>query len=129
MRNYLIKTFRTLTLLLTIVMGSTFILLNAQGFSPQTQARLQQVLDSFQNNPANPYIGGMSAAVKIDGLASWQGATGYAVGNVDGNNNLLPGGTAFTTSTLSRMYSVTKSFTAPLVLELAKEGVFNLNDP
>jgi len=129
MRNYLIKTFRTLTLLLTIVMGSTFILLNAQGFSPQTQTRLQHVLDSFQNNPANPYIGGMSAAVKIDGLASWQGATGYAVGNVDGNNNLLPGGTAFTTSTLSRMYSVTKSFTAPLVLELAKEGVFNLNDP
>src|SRR5436189_1930236 len=129
MCNYLNKTSRILTLLLTIVMGSSFILLNAQGFSPQTQNQLQHVLDSFQNNPANPYIGGMSAAVKVDGLASWQGATGYAARNVDGNNNLLPGGTAFTTSTLSRMYSVTKSFTAPLVLELVKEAVFSLDDP
>ena len=103
-------------------------LLNGQGFSSQTRAKLQHVLDSFQNNPANPYVGGMSAAVNVDGLAYWQGTTGYAARNVDGNNNLLPGGTAFTTSTLSRMYSVTKSFTAPLVLELAKEGVFSLDD-
>jgi len=71
----------------------------------------------------------MTAAVKVDGLASWQGATGYAARNVDENNNLLPGGTAFTTSTLSRMYSATKSFTAPLVLELVKDGAFSLEDP
>jgi D-alanyl-D-alanine carboxypeptidase len=101
----------------------------AQGFSPQTAARLQHVIDSFQNNPANPYVGGMSAAIKVDGLAFWQGAAGHAARNVDGNNNLLPGGTSFETSTLSRMYSVTKTFTAALVLELAKEGVFSLQDP
>ena len=101
----------------------------SQGFSPQTTGRLQHVIDSFQNNPANPYIGGMSAAIKVDGLAFWQGATGYAARNVDGNNDLLPGGTSFETSTLSRMYSVTKTFTAALVLELAKEGVFSLQDP
>lgn len=129
MCNYFNKVVRTFTLLLTIILSCSFILLNAQGFSPQTQAKLQHVLDSFQNNPANPYVGGMSAAVNVDGLASWQGAIGYAARNVDGNNNLLPGGTAFTTSTLSRMYSITKSFTAPLVMELAKEGIFSLDDP
>ena len=101
----------------------------SQGFSPQTTDRLQHVIDSFQNNPANPYVGGMSAAIKVDGLAFWQGATGHAARNVDGNNNLLPGGTTFETSTLSRMYSVTKTFTAALVLELAKGGVFSLQDP
>ena len=129
MSNYLKKMAKTLTFILIIILHWSFISLNAQGFSPQTQAKLQHVIDSFQNNPANPYIGGMSAAVKVDGLASWQGATGYAARNIDGNNNLLSGGTAFTTSTLSRMYSVTKSFTAPLVLELAKEGAFSLDDP
>ncbi|HJS54030.1 MAG TPA: serine hydrolase domain-containing protein, partial [Chitinophagaceae bacterium] len=101
----------------------------SQGFSSQTTDRLQHVIDSFQNNPANPYVGGMSAAIKVDGLAFWQGATGHAARNVDADNNLLPGGTTFETSTLSRMYSVTKTFTAALVLELVKEGVFSLEDP
>jgi|GEM_PF-1943116 len=99
----------------------------SQGFSSQTTARLQYVIDSFQNNPANPYIGGMSAAIKVDGLAFWQGASGHAARNVDGNNNLLPGGTPFETSTLSRMYSVTKTFTASLTLELAKANAFSLD--
>ena len=101
----------------------------SQGFSSQTTTRLQHVIDSFQNNPANPYVGGMSAAIKVDGLAFWQGATGHSARNVDADNNLLPGGTNFETATLSRMYSVTKTFTAALVLELAKEGVFSLQDP
>lgn len=101
----------------------------AQEFSSATIARFQHVIDSFQTNPANPYIGGLSAAVSVDGLASWNGATGYAARNVDCQNNLLPGGTPFTTATLSRMYSVTKTFTAALVLELAKKGVFSLEDP
>ena len=129
MCNYFKKIARPLTIILAIILYGSFVPLNAQGFSSRTQAKLQDVLDSFQYNPANPYIGGITAAIKVDGLASWQGATGYAARNVDGNNNLLPGGTAFTTSTLSRMYSVTKSFTAPLVLELVKEDAFSLEDP
>lgn len=112
-------------ILSTLAILSSF----AQGFSPATITRLQFVIDSFQNDAANPYVGGLSAAIKVDGLAFWQGATGFAARNVDGQNNLLPGGTPFTTSALSRMYSVTKTFTAPLVLELAKEGVFTLEDP
>ncbi|TMI94205.1 MAG: T9SS type A sorting domain-containing protein [Bacteroidetes bacterium] len=114
---------------LLVVIASLSSQSGAQGFSSQTQSRLQHVIDSFQSNPANPYVGGMSAAIKVDGLAFWEGSTGFAARNVDGNNNLLPGGTPFLTSTLSRMYSVTKSFTAPLVLELANEKVFSLDDP
>ena len=116
-------------LFLGFLVAGTFILSKAQGFSPETQNKLLQVLKNFQNDPAHPFVGGMWAAIKVDGLALWQGAVGHAARNVDARNNLLPGGTSFTTSTLSRSYSVTKTFTAPLVLELAKEGKFNLNDP
>ena len=128
MKNYVYK-FLVNAALLFFAWSITFLSSSAQGFSPQTVARLQHVLDSVQNDQANPVIGGLSAAIKVDGLAMWQGAVGYAARNVDGQNNLLPGGTVFTTSTLSRIYSVTKTFTAPLVLELAEEGVLNLNDP
>ena len=101
---------------------------NGQGFSGSVQRRLQSVIDSFQNNPVNPFIGGMSAEIKVDGLADWEGATGYAARNVDENNNVIAGGIPFTVSTLSRIYSITKTFTSPLVLELANEGVFQLDD-
>ncbi|HET9824239.1 MAG TPA: serine hydrolase [Chitinophagaceae bacterium] len=128
MKVHIYKFFKTAALLVflsTIVLISSF----AQGFSPQTISRLQHVLDSFQNNSAIEFVGGMSAAIKVDSLAMWQGVAGYSARNVDGENNLLPGGTLFTTSTLSRIFSITKSFTAPLVLELAKEGAFKLDDP
>jgi CubicO group peptidase (beta-lactamase class C family) len=102
---------------------------SAQGFSAEAEKKLQQVLTSFQTNTDNPVVGGISAAIVVDGLATWKGATGHAARNVDGNNNLLPGGTPFTTSTPSRAYSVTKTFTAALLLELVKEGAVNLSDP
>lgn len=113
-----------LLVLLLILSGIQY--LRSQGFSSETQSRLQQVLQNFQNDPA--FVGGISAAIKVDGLASWKGAAGYAARNTDAQNNLLPGGTVFTTNTLSRIYSVTKTFTAALTLELAREGRFNLND-
>ncbi len=102
---------------------------NAQGFSAETQKKLQHAIKNFQNDPTHPFVGGISAAIKVDGLAFWQGTTGYAARNIDAQNNLLPGGTVFTTETLSRIYSVTKTFTAALVLELAKEGTFGLDNP
>jgi D-alanyl-D-alanine carboxypeptidase len=116
-------------LLSALILTASCPLSYGQGFSPQTEARLQQVLQQFQNNPANPYVGGVAAAIKVDGLAFWEGATGYAARNVDAQNNLLPGGTTFTTGTISQIYSVTKTFTAALVLELAKEGMLELDDP
>src|SRR3982751_3244006 len=118
-----------------ILCGIAFILLGAsqpvlsQGFSPETRNNLMQVLQHFQNDPAHPFVGGITAAIKIDDLAEWQGASGFASRNIDASNNLLSGGTPFSTSTLSRAYSVTKSFTAALVLELAKEGIFSLDNP
>jgi len=122
--TFLTKKHLCLSLLL-VLSGIQY--LRSQGFSSETQARLQQVLQDFQNDPAS--VGGISAAIKVDGLASWKGAAGYAARNIDAQNNLVPGGTVFTTNTLSRIYSVTKTFTAALTLELAREGKFNLNDP
>ena len=113
---------------LSILLSCLTMFSNGQGFSPNVQNRLQAVIDSFQNNPSNPFIGGMSVAIKVDNLALWQGTTGFAARNVDAQNNLLPGGTLFTKQTLSRIYSITKMFTAALVLELAKENVFKLDD-
>jgi D-alanyl-D-alanine carboxypeptidase len=128
MKNYFYCSARLICLLFTLLTSATLYSF-AQGFSTETQVRLQKVIDGFQNNPNSPFVGGISAAIKVDGLALWQGATGYAARNVDEQNNLLPGGTPFTTNTLSRIYSVTKTFTAALVLELAKEGAFSLQEP
>jgi CubicO group peptidase (beta-lactamase class C family) len=100
-----------------------------QEFGPETEARLQAALDRFMNDPDKPFVGGISAAIKAGNLAQWQGATGYAARNIDEQNSPLPGGTPFTTGTLLQIYSVTKTFTAPLVLELAQEGLFGLDDP
>lgn len=119
----------------SVFLGFTFILLTgtrpvfSQGFSPETRNNLMQVLQHFQNDPAHPFVGGITASIKVDDLAEWQGATGFASRNIDASNNLLPGGIPFTTATLSRTYSVTKTFTAALVLELAKAGVFSLDNP
>jgi CubicO group peptidase (beta-lactamase class C family) len=127
MKKFFFQPLTALSVFIVLVFGQ--VQATAQGFSTQDQSRLQSVLDSFQNYSSQPFIGGISAAIKIDGLASWKGATGYAARNYDAQNNLLPGGTAFATSTLSRMYSVTKTFTAALVLELEKEGTLNLSLP
>jgi D-alanyl-D-alanine carboxypeptidase len=127
MKKCIYKNAGCINLLLAFVFASVYSF--AQGFSSETQTRLQKVIDSFQNDPQTPFVGGIVAAIKVDGLAFWQGATGYAARNIDDQNNLLPGGTPFTTDTLSRIYSITKTFTAPLVLELANEGAFKLNDP
>jgi CubicO group peptidase (beta-lactamase class C family) len=107
----------------------TPVLVSGQGFSPATQARLQAVLETFQNNPANPYVGGMSAAIDIDGQARWKGATGYASRNFDPATLFpLPGGTPFTPDSLSRIYSITKTFTAALILEMVREKQLKLDD-
>ena len=127
MRKFIHQPGRHLSLLFIFVVVS-FISTKAQGFSPESQKKLRGAIENFQNDPNHPFVGGISAAVKVDGLAFWQGTTGYVARNVDAQNNLLPGGTAFTSETLSRIYSVTKTFTAALVLELAREGTFSLDD-
>jgi CubicO group peptidase (beta-lactamase class C family) len=113
--------------LLVIAVACTSGTAFGQGFSLQTQNRLQQVLQTFQNDPS--FVGGISASINVDGLAEWNGVSGFAARNVDANNNLLPGGSMFTTSTLSRIFSISKTFAAPLILELQQEGKLSLNDP
>ena len=100
----------------------------SQGFSPVDQEHFQAVIDNFVNDNDNPWVGGIAAAIKIDGLAMWTGASGYASRNIDAASNLLPGGTPFTTDTLSRIYSITKTFTSALVLELVHQGELRLDD-
>lgn len=100
-----------------------------QGFTYETQAKLQKVLTDAMNDPTNQFVGGMSAAIKIDGIAFWHGAAGYAARNVDAQNNPLSTGTPFTVNTPSQIYSVTKTFTAALVLELVNEGKLSFSDP
>lgn len=128
MNNYIHRLART-AFLCILLSAAVFFTGAAQGFSPTVQTRLQQIIDSFQNNPANPYIGGMCATIDVDGLALWQGATGYAARNIDAANNILPGGTTYTCDLISPVYSVTKTFTAALVLELSNEGYLNLEAP
>lgn len=129
MKNSIICRLCRKTGLLILLSIGFYPFMYSQGFSPAVQSRLQFVIDSFQNNPANPFVGGMSATINVDGLAIWQGSTGYSARNVGAANNLLPGGSPFAININSRIYSITKTFTAPLVLELAREGYFSLEDP
>lgn len=99
------------------------------GFSDATQVRLQHVLDSFINQSSPAFVGGMSVAINVDGLAVWEGAGGYASTLMDEHFNMYPAGLPFHTSTPSRIYSITKTFTASLVLQLAHQGYFKLDDP
>ena len=117
---------KRLIILSMLIAGCSPVVL-AQGFSPETQETFQQIIERPVNNSA--IVGGISVAVKVDGLAEWTGAAGYASRNVDANNNLLPAGTPFEPNTLSRIYSITKTFTAALTIELSNSGAFSLNDP
>jgi CubicO group peptidase (beta-lactamase class C family) len=98
------------------------------GFSNETKARLQHVVDSFLQQSSPAYVGGMSIAINIHDLATWQGAGGFASQAVNQENYPINSGVPFTTNTVSRAYSITKTFTAALVLELAHEGYFKLDE-
>jgi len=128
MKNYRYSFKNRFLLLLAVLLFSAY-QSYAQGFSPETKEKLKTIIDSFQHNPANQYIGGISVAINVDGLALWQGTSGFAARNIDAENNLVRGGTHFKKDTLSRIYSITKTFTAALTLELAKRGDFGLDEP
>lgn len=100
-----------------------------KSFPSDVQTQLQKVLADYVSNPANEYVGGLSAAIKIDDLALWQGAAGYASRGVNEYLQPIDAGVPFTANTPSQIYSVTKTFTAALVLELVNEGVLSLDAP
>ena len=64
MKSFFYSFKRQFRLQLLLVIAIPFLSFS-QGFSPQTTARLQHVIDSFQTNPANPYVGGIAAAAFV----------------------------------------------------------------
>jgi len=86
----------------------------SSNISPQT---LQQVLDRAREGTKAP---GASVAIMIDGKLFWEGSSGLA--KVDS-------GLPVNESTLYSLASVTKTFTATMVLRLYEESKVDLDDP
>lgn len=87
----------------------------AKSFSPATQAKLRQAVQSFVGPGKFP---GMVVAV-----LSPQGSFTYATGYSD-----LAGHTPMSTSNVLRIGSITKTFTATVILQLVQQGKLSLND-
>jgi D-alanyl-D-alanine carboxypeptidase len=87
----------------------------APAFDPALAADLNAVL---LRNVHQGYPGLSAAAIMPDG-ATWQAAAGYADRAT---------GTRVTWNTLFDVYSISKTFVATIVLELAHEGVLSLDD-
>lgn len=86
---------------------------------------LELVISEFENelrsDLAKDSVGGsISAAIVSDDRIIWSKAFGYA----DRDNKILAD-----TATIYRAASISKSFTAFLMMELADEGIINLTDP
>lgn len=97
----------------------------AQPLPTAVQVRLQFVLDSMVSSSTNPvYLAGMSAAIHIRNVGTWKGVTGSAGAVGQGVTTAIP----WQDSMRSRVYSVTKSFTASIILSLMAEGRLTLDD-
>lgn len=84
---------------------------------PQLAAALQAVLDS---TVADGYIPGAVVAVNIPGRQTWVGASGFADRGAQ-----LP----MTPETRMRIASISKVFTAVVVMQLVEEGRLSLDQP
>jgi D-alanyl-D-alanine carboxypeptidase len=86
------------------------------GFDPRLAARLQETLDRVREHQGMP---GAAAAVVLPGAGVWTGASGVA-----DRESARP----VTDRTMFAVGSVTKPFTAALMLKLAERGVIDLDD-
>ncbi|MBC8161285.1 MAG: serine hydrolase [Roseiflexaceae bacterium] len=84
---------------------------------PTLIADLQALLDS---TVANGFVPGAVASVSLPGYAPWVGASGLAERQQ---------GQAMTPETIVRVASVSKMFTAVVVMQLVEEGVLSLDAP
>jgi D-alanyl-D-alanine carboxypeptidase len=89
----------------------------ASTLSPTTAGVLQAALESALAAQGGV---GASAAVLVPGQGTWTGAAGSAD---------LAGGRTVTPETRFAIASITKTFVATLILELAREGRVNLDAP
>lgn len=83
-----------------------------------TAAAVQRVLD---NTVADGSIPGVSVTVRIPGRAPWQGVAGVAARGA--------GGPAMTPDTRMRIASISKIFTAVVIMQLVDEGKVRLDQP
>lgn len=88
-----------------------------QPFDPELAATLQGILDQLV---ADGTIPGASASVSIPGQEPWSGASGIADRQT---------GRAMTPDTNTRIASISKMFTAVVVLQLVEEGTIELDAP
>ncbi|HET9222113.1 MAG TPA: serine hydrolase domain-containing protein, partial [Roseiflexaceae bacterium] len=86
-------------------------------FDPDLAGELQQILDTTVADGAIP---GAVLAVHIPGHASWSGASGLA-----DRRQRLP----METTTRVRIASISKIFTAVVVMQLVEEGAIDLDAP
>jgi D-alanyl-D-alanine carboxypeptidase len=85
--------------------------------APQTRLALQARLDRLRERYAIP---GVSVAIVLPDGSTWSGVSGFAD---------VPGKLAVTRSTSFAIASVSKTFTAALILALAEDGRIDLDAP
>ena len=76
-------------------------------------AELQSIIENYYADE-ELLLGGLSAALYIEGEGSWKGATGIST--------ITDAESYINTDTRFHIYSITKTYTAALILELMAEG-------
>ncbi len=89
---------------------------NSNDFNKDLGNRLNQIIDQ---ELVNQNLMGIQAAVIVPGMGLWSGTSGYSDPTVPDTINI---------ETRFAVASITKTFTAALILKLAEESTINLND-
>lgn len=97
--------------LILLLIGYTFQLVAQEKFNPDEQLKL---LTGKKENI------GLTAGYSIDGVIKWSGSEGYLC-----EDNETP----FSTTTLTRIASIAKSFTAVAIMQLTEKGDLTLDAP
>ncbi len=114
-------------ILFTCLSGNFTHFVYSQPLPQALTARLQFVLDSCRTSSQSPvYIAGFSAAVDVRNVGIWTGVSGQA--GAANPNFGVPAALLWQDTMRSRVYSVTKSFTASIILMLMAEGRLSLDD-
>lgn len=112
-------------IIVVIIAGLCSSVLSAQQLPPALQSRFQFVLDSIvYDSVGTPYLGGLSAAVRIKNSGNWSGASGNAAAVGTGVTTAIP----MSDTMILRAYSCTKQYTAAIILQLMAEGRLSLDD-
>jgi CubicO group peptidase (beta-lactamase class C family) len=90
-----------------------------------TIPEVDQLMNNFLSNPADPVPGAAIGIIQNNQIVYLKGYGSADLGNLLVNGDEKP----FTTGTMSRLGSISKTLTAIGVLQLAKDGYLNLDDP